>query len=69
MTERTSIAPFMLALCLVAAPLTAQLSGNFTIDPNGSGSRNYKSFGAAVLNLWINGINCNCSRKSLGVFP
>jgi Right handed beta helix region len=44
----------VLALGVTSGSLTAQLSGTFTIDPNGSGSRNYKSFGAAVFDLWKN---------------
>jgi len=33
---------------VLASWSAAQLSGNYTIDPNGSGSRNYTTFGAAV---------------------
>ena len=44
---------FRIALCSclvlgLAALGSAQLSGNYTIDPNGSGSRNYVTFSAAV---------------------
>jgi len=37
-----------LAVLILASTSIAQLSGNYTIDPNGSGSRNYTTFGAAV---------------------
>lgn len=50
-----------LALFVVAglaeAVLPAQLAGEYTIDPNGTGSRNYKSFAAANAALTANGIN------------
>jgi Right handed beta helix region len=63
--EESMIRPPCIALVLSLAPalivtsgsLTAQLSGAFTIDPNGSGSRNYKSFGAAVFDLWKKRMN------------
>jgi Right handed beta helix region len=55
---RWTLAPiFLFALCAPPIPLAAQLSGDFTIDPKGTGSRNYKSFGAAVFDFWKNGIN------------
>jgi len=37
-----------LLLAASALPLTGQLSGTYTLDPNGSGPRNYTTWGAAV---------------------
>lgn len=41
-----------LILLVLASPTTAQLSGNYTIDPALGGARNYRSFSAAVQDLF-----------------
>jgi hypothetical protein len=47
------------ALCtiLTSAVLTGQMSGTYTIDPMGSGSRNFKSFSSAVVQMWTSGVS------------
>jgi len=42
---------------VLAAPCLAQLSGTYTIDPNGSGTRNFTTFGAAIKALGSSGVN------------
>ena len=42
---------------ITLATLSAQMSGNYTINPIGSGSRNYTSFQAAIFDLWKQGMN------------
>jgi hypothetical protein len=46
-----------LLVIVIASVSSAQLSGNYTIDPNGSGPTNYTSFGAAsaALNAGVSG--------------
>ena len=44
------------SLILMVSSLHAQLSGNYTIDPNGSGSRNFKSLNGASQALEKGGV-------------
>jgi len=46
-----------LGLLLVAGLAHAQMSGSYTINPTGSGTRNFKTFGAATAALAQNGVN------------
>lgn len=55
---RSSVFIF-LSFCLLQLSAFAQLSGNYTIDPNGSGSTNYTSFSAAITDLETIGVNGN----------
>ena len=50
---------FFVASCalLCATSAFGQLSGTYTIDPNGSGATNYTSFTAAIAALSANGVN------------
>ncbi len=50
-------AAWALAALAFAVPCTAQLSGTYTIDPNGTGSGNFKTFGAATSALGSNGVS------------
>ena len=45
------------ALVLLTMPAFAQLSGTYTIDPNGTGTTNYASFSAAVTALTTSGVS------------
>jgi hypothetical protein len=45
------------ALVLLTMPAFAQLSGTYTIDPNGTGTTNYASFTAAVSALTTSGVS------------
>jgi len=45
------------ALVLMTMPAFAQLSGTYTIDPNGTGTNNYASFTAAVSALTTSGVS------------
>lgn len=45
------------ALVLLTMPAFAQLSGTYTIDPNGTGTNNYASFTAAVSALTTSGVS------------
>jgi hypothetical protein len=45
------------ALVLLTMPAFAQLSGTYTIDPNGTGTSNYASFTAAVSALTTSGVS------------
>ena len=45
------------ALVLLTMPAFAQLSGTYTIDPNGTGTSNYASFSAAVTALTTSGVS------------
>jgi hypothetical protein len=47
-TKSNRVALVVLFSFLLAGGAAAQLSGNYTIDPQGSGSRNYTSFKAAT---------------------
>lgn len=42
---------------LLAATAQAQMSGTYTIDPNGSGSRNFKDFSNATYQLFVQGVS------------
>jgi hypothetical protein len=53
---RPLTAKLILILCLSPA-LPAQLSGRYTLDPAGSGSRNFKSFPAVIYQLYVYGVN------------
>lgn len=46
-----------LTLILLAAALPAQLSGSYTLDPQGSGARNFQSFAEAVFVLVTQGVS------------
>lgn len=46
-----------LALTAFAAILPAQMSGTYTVDPGGSGARNYKSIGAVIIDLFQQGVS------------
>ena len=43
--------------CLLTISLGAQMSGTYTIDPKGSGSRNFTDFQNAAYQLYVRGIN------------
>jgi len=45
------------ALLVLSAPMFAQLSGSYTIDPNGSGTNNYTSFTSAISALSTSGVS------------
>ena len=45
------------AFALLAMPMFAQLSGSYTIDPNGTGTSNYTSFTSAISALSTSGVS------------
>ena len=45
------------ALALLSMPMFAQLSGSYTIDPNGTGTSNYTSFTSAISALSTSGVS------------
>ena len=45
------------AFSLLTMPMFAQLSGSYTIDPNGTGSSNYTSFTSAISALSTSGVS------------
>ena len=51
MASRSRLTAAAVALCLTIGSAVAQLSGTYTIDPAGSGARNYKTFAAATTAL------------------
>ena len=44
-------------MALLTTPMFAQLSGTYTIDPNGTGTSNYTSFTSAISALSTSGVN------------
>jgi len=67
----------LLVLVLCSATIPAQMSGAYTIDPNGTGSRNFKTFSDATKQLFFSGVNGAVTitvangtyKESWGVFP
>ena len=50
--------PGLVLGCLVlVASLGAQMSGSYTIDPNGTGARNFKDFANAAYQLFVQGVS------------
>src|SRR6056300_1309111 len=47
----------LVALALLTSPVFGQLSGTYTIDPNGTGTNNYTSFTSAISALSTSGVN------------
>lgn len=58
MSTRTSIQIVMASVsCLTAVSLPAQMSGTYTINPSGSGARNFTTFAAATTQLTSKGVS------------
>ena len=57
MKSRHLVPLSILALTCLSGFLPAQLSGKYTVNVSGSGSRNYKSFAAASFDLFMKGIS------------
>ena len=53
----TSLFLSFLAMIMLSLTSFAQLSGSYTIDPNGTGTNNYTSFSAATSALSTSGVN------------
>jgi polyisoprenoid-binding protein YceI len=53
----TSLFLSFLAMIMMSLTSFAQLSGSYTIDPNGTGTNNYTSFSAATSALSTSGVN------------
>ena len=51
MPSKISLLPLLLCLCALPSNLLSQMSGVYTIDPTGSGSRNFTTIQAAVLTM------------------
>ena len=47
----------IVAITMMSLTSLAQLSGTYTIDPNGSGTSNYASFAAATAALTTSGVS------------
>ena len=47
----------VVALAVLTTPMFAQLSGSYTIDPNGTGTNNYTSFTSAISALSTSGVS------------
>ncbi len=47
----------VVAFTVLTAPMFAQLSGSYTIDPNGTGTSNYTSFTSAISALSTSGVS------------
>jgi len=50
-SPRSIVAAFVSGVCLTLTCLPAQLSGDYTVDPTGTGSRNFKTLADAA--MWV----------------
>jgi hypothetical protein len=46
----------ILVVFLVSASASAQMAGDYTVDPAGTGARNFKTFAAAIHSMYVNKI-------------